>query len=95
VEPAPIYAPPIHREIIYHERHIDHGYETALARIPSRAPSPPTPPPPPQERPEERIEIRRTGERDGKADDEDIVVDRATREDVSIQADRQQDGYSS
>ena len=76
LEPAPIYAPPIHREIIYHERHIDHGYETALARIPSRAPSPPMPPPPPRERSEERIEIRRTGERNGRAYDEDIVIDR-------------------
>ena len=78
VEPAPIFAPPIHREIIYHERHIDHGYETALARIPSRAPSPPTPPPPPppRERSEERIEIRRTGERNGRAYDEDIIIDR-------------------
>jgi hypothetical protein len=78
VEPAPIYAPPIHREIIYHERHIDHGYETALARIPSRAPSPPMPPPPPpqRDRSEERIEIRRTGERNGRAYDEDIIIDR-------------------
>jgi hypothetical protein len=77
LEPAPIYAPPIHREIIYHERHIDHGYETALARIPSRAPSPPMPPPPPpRERSEERIEIRRTGERNGRAYDEDIIIDR-------------------
>jgi hypothetical protein len=75
LEPAPIYAPPIHREIIYHERHIDHGYETALARIPSRAPSPPMPPPP-RERSEERIEIRRTGERNGRAYDEDIIIDR-------------------
>jgi hypothetical protein len=75
LEAAPIYAPPIHREIIYHERHIDHGYETALARIPSRAPSPPMPPPP-RERSEERIEIRRTGERNGRAYDEDIVIDR-------------------
>jgi len=77
LEAAPIYAPPIHREIIYHERHIDHGYETALARIPSRAPSPPMPaPPPPRERSEERIEIRRTGERNGRAYDEDIIIDR-------------------
>ena len=75
LEPTPIYAPPIHREIIYHERHIDHGYETALARIPSRAPSPPMPPPP-RERSEERIEIRRTGERNGRAYDEDIIIDR-------------------
>jgi hypothetical protein len=75
VEVAPIYAPPIHREIIYHERHIDHGYETTLARIPSRAPSPPMPPPP-RERSEERIEIRRTGERNGRVYDEDIIIDR-------------------
>jgi hypothetical protein len=75
LEPAPIYAPPIHREIIYHERHIDHGYETALARIPSRAPSPPMPPPP-RERSEERIQIHRTGERNGRAYDEDIIIDR-------------------
>jgi hypothetical protein len=63
LEPAPIYAPPIHCEIIYYKRYIDHGYETALAKIPSRAPSPPMPPPPPpRERAEERIEIRRAGE---------------------------------
>jgi hypothetical protein len=76
LEPAPIYAPPIHRDIIYHERHIDHGYETALARIPSRAPSPPMPPPLPRERSEERIQIHRSGERNGRAYDEDIIIDR-------------------
>jgi hypothetical protein len=93
-EQAPIYAPPIHREIIYHERYIDHGHETALARIPSRTPSPPMPPPPGRERSEERIEIHRIDEY-GKADDKDIIIDLATGEDASIQADRQQDGDSS
>jgi hypothetical protein len=69
--PPPLEAaPPIHREVIYHERHIDHGYETALPRILLRAPSPP------RERSEERIGIRRTSERTGRAYDEDIIIDR-------------------
>ena len=75
-ELEPIYAPPIHREIIEHVRRIDHGYENALVpRAPSRPPSPPMPPPA-RERSEERIEIRRRGERNGKAYDEDIIIDR-------------------
>ncbi|KAL2220126.1 hypothetical protein M432DRAFT_674956 [Thermoascus aurantiacus ATCC 26904] len=36
-DPPPIRAPPIHREVITHHRHIDHGFDMAGA---SRAPSP-------------------------------------------------------
>ena len=76
-EPPIIRAPPIHQEVITHHRHIDHGYEMALATRPraeSRPPSPPMPPPPRES--EDRIEIHRSGERNGRAYDEDIVIDR-------------------
>jgi hypothetical protein len=73
LEPPVIKAPPIHQEVITHHRHIDHGYEMALATRPrSRPPSPPTPP----REDDERIEIRRRGERNGRAYDEDIIIDR-------------------
>lgn len=74
-EPPMINAPAIHQEIITHHRHIDHGYELALAPIPPPARTrPPSPPTPPQD--EERIEIRRRGEKNGKFYDEDIIIDR-------------------
>jgi hypothetical protein len=34
VEPAPIYAPPIHREIIYHVRYVHHGDEKEIIPAP-------------------------------------------------------------
>ena len=77
--PAPIYAPPIHQEVITHHRHIEHGFENrALALRPvSRPPSPPMPPPPRERsRSEERIQIHRQGERNGRAYHEDIIIDR-------------------
>ena len=75
-EPQVINAPPIHQEVITHHRHIDHGYELALAPIAPPARSrPPSPPTPPREE-DERIEIRRRGEKNGKAYDEDIIIDR-------------------
>lgn len=75
-EPPVINAPAIHQEVITHHRHIDHGYELALAPAPPPARvRPPSPPTPPREE-EERIEIRRRGERNGRAYDEDIIIDR-------------------
>jgi hypothetical protein len=75
-EPPVIKAPPIHQEVITHHRHIDHGFELALAPIAppvqARPPSPPTPP----MHEDERIEIRRHGERNGRPYDEDIIIDR-------------------
>jgi hypothetical protein len=79
IRPPPeqvINAPAIHQEVITHHRHVDHGYELALAPIPPPVRSlPPSPPTPPREE-EERIEIRRRGERNGRAYDEDIIIDR-------------------
>ena len=57
IGPEPIHAPPIHREIIDHVCYIDHGHETAPAKIPSRALSPPMPPPP-HEKSEERTDAQ-------------------------------------
>jgi hypothetical protein len=78
-EPPIIRAPPIHQEVITHHRHIDHGYELAVAPRPppvaSRPPSPPSPPPP-RARSEERIEIHRSGERNGEPYHEDLIIDR-------------------
>jgi hypothetical protein len=75
-EPQVINAPPIHQEVITHHRHVDHGYELALAPVGASARSrPPSPPTPPREE-DERIEIRRRGERNGRAYDEDIIIDR-------------------
>jgi len=87
--PAPVInAPAIHQEVITHHRHIDHGYELALAPIRSprpvtRPPSPPSPPPPPpRERSEERIEIHQSGVRNGRAYHEDIIIDSRENERV-------------
>lgn len=75
-EPQVINAPAIHQEVITHHRHIDHGFELALAPAPppvrERPPSPPTPP----REEDERIEIHRRGERNGRAYHEDIIIDR-------------------
>lgn len=81
-EPPIIRAPPIHQEVITHHRHIDHGYEVALATRPvSRPPSPPSPPPPPpREERDETIEIHRRGERNGRPYDEDIIISDRDRE---------------
>ena len=65
--PAPLLRPPIVQEVITHHRHIDHGYEPAIPRPPSRVPSP---------KQEERIEIVRKGERNGRPYEEDIIIDR-------------------
>lgn len=77
-EPPVIHAPPIHQEVITHHRHIDHGYEMALATRPRPATRPPSPPSPPRprSRSEERIEIRRTGERNGEPYNEELIIDR-------------------
>lgn len=77
-EPPVIHAPPIHQEVITHHRHIDHGYEMALAPRPRASPRPPSPPSPPRprSRSEERIEIRRTGERNGEPYNEELIIDR-------------------
>lgn len=77
-EPPVIHAPPIHQEVITHHRHIDHGYEMALAPRPRPSTRPPSPPSPPRarSRSEERIEIRRTGERNGEPYNEELIIDR-------------------
>lgn len=77
-EPPVIHAPPIHQEVITHHRHIDHGYEMALATRPRPSTRPPSPPSPPRarSRSEERIEIRRTGERNGEPYNEELIIDR-------------------
>lgn len=91
-EPPVITAPAIHQEVITHHRHIDHGYEVALAPLPppsrSRPPSPPTPP-----REDERIEIRRRGERNGKAYEEDIIIDRNESKSTPPGRDRRDDDF--
>ncbi|ERF70055.1 hypothetical protein EPUS_00242 [Endocarpon pusillum Z07020] len=89
-EPPIINAPAIHQEVITHHRHVDHGYELALAPIapPARF-RPPSPPTPPQE--EERIEIRRRGEKNGRAYDEDIIIDRNQSRSAPPTRDRQDD----
>lgn len=89
-EPPIINAPAIHQEVITHHRHVDHGYELALAPIapPARF-RPPSPPTPPQE--EERIEIRRRGEKNGRAYDEDIIIDRNQSKSAPPIRDRQDD----
>ncbi|ETN40531.1 uncharacterized protein HMPREF1541_04808 [Cyphellophora europaea CBS 101466] len=76
-DPPVIHAPPIHQEVITHHRHIDHGFEVALAprRPATRPPSPPSPPRA-RSRSEERIEIRRTGERNGEPYNEELIIDR-------------------
>lgn len=93
-EPQVINAPAIHQEVITHHRHIDHGYELALAPIapPEPRPRPPSPPTPPREE-EERIEIRRRGERNGKAYDEDIIIDRNQSRSAPPSRDRRDDDF--
>jgi len=73
----PIYRPPIIQEVITHHRHIDHGVERA------RSPTPPPPPPsPPKETKDDslEIEIKRKGTRNGRAYEEDITIERESKE---------------
>ncbi|KAI4286850.1 MAG: hypothetical protein L6R35_003900 [Caloplaca aegaea] len=75
-EPEPIIAPPIHREIITHHRHIDHGFETR-APVPATAPAPAPPrprSPSPQKSTYDEIEIRRHSSRNGRHYDEDLII---------------------
>jgi hypothetical protein len=91
-EPQVINAPAIHQEVITHHRHIDHGYELALAPVPPPRSRPPSPPTPPLQE-DERIEIRRRGERNGKAYDEDIIIDRNQSRSAPPIRDRRDDDF--
>jgi len=92
-EPPVIKAPAIHQEVITHHRHIDHGFELALAPIaPPVQVRPPSPPTPPMQE-EERIEIRRHGERNGRAYDEDIIIDRNQSRSAPPNRDRREEDF--